>query len=126
MIRRPPRSTLFPYTTLFRSAARVAEKVRLWRQNTLLRGRPASGGGGRGGDPLEALGVSPAMRHLADQVRLLATSERTTVLLTGERGTGKGGVARLSHDLSPRATGAFVEVNCGGLSATFLDSELFG
>ena len=102
------------------AAARVGEKVRLWRQNTLLRGRPA------GADPLDSLGVSPAMRHLADQVRLLAASERTTVLLTGESGTGKGWVARLLHELSPRAKGPFVEVNCGGLSATFLDSELFG
>jgi len=104
------------------AAARVGEKVRLWRQNLLLRGRPA---GGRD-DPLESLGVSPAMRHFADQVRLLAASERTTVLLTGESGTGKGWVARLIHELSERAQGPFVEVNCGGLSATFLDSELFG
>lgn len=102
------------------AAARVGEKVRLWRQNKLLRARPISG------DPLESLGVSPGMRHLADQVRLLAESDRTTVLLTGESGTGKGWVARLVHDLSARARGPFVEVNCGGLSATFLDSELFG
>jgi len=48
------------------------------------------------------------------------------VLLTGESGTGKGWVARIIHQLSPRGSGPFVEVNCGGLSATFLDSELFG
>src|SRR6266516_3445231 len=55
-----------------------------------------------------------------------AVSERSTVLLTGESGTGKGWVARIIHHLSPRASGPFVEVNCGGLSATFLESELFG
>src|SRR5205807_5651321 len=66
------------------------------------------------------------MQELARQITLLAASERTTVLLTGESGTGKGWVARLVHRLSPRASAAFVEVNCGGLSATFLESELFG
>ena len=66
------------------------------------------------------------MQVLAKQVELLAASERSTVLLQGESGTGKGWVARVIHNLSPRSGGPFVEVNCGGLSATFLDSELFG
>jgi len=57
---------------------------------------------------------------------MLAGSERTTVLLTGESGTGKGWVAHLVHNLSPRKAGPFVDVNCAGLSATFLESELFG
>jgi transcriptional regulator with PAS, ATPase and Fis domain len=48
------------------------------------------------------------------------------VLLIGESGTGKGWVARMIHNLSPRAKAPIVEVNAGGLSATFLDSELFG
>ena len=66
------------------------------------------------------------MQEFAHQVGLLAQSERTTVLLNGESGTGKGWVARMIHDLSPRAKAPFVEVNCAGLNATFLDSELFG
>jgi transcriptional regulator with PAS, ATPase and Fis domain len=66
------------------------------------------------------------MQDFAHQVALLAQSERTTVLLTGESGTGKGWVARTIHDLSPRAKNPFVEVNCAGLNATVLDSELFG
>jgi transcriptional regulator of aromatic amino acid metabolism len=73
-----------------------------------------------------AVGVSPAMRALERQLALMAQSERTTVLLTGESGTGKGRVARLLHAASPRGAGPFVEVNCGGLTATFLDDELFG
>src|SRR5207244_11112468 len=75
---------------------------------------------------LESLGVSPAIRELGRQVELLAASERSTVLLTGESGTGKGWVARVIHHLSPRAGGPFLEVNCGGLSATFRESEMFG
>ncbi len=102
------------------AAARVVEKARLARENELLRVRAHLAEGP------DSLGVSPAMRELARQVELLGASERTTVLLTGESGTGKGWVARLIHRLSARGPGPFVEVNCGGLSATFLDSELFG
>src|SRR5205807_1514602 len=71
-------------------------------------------------------GVRPGRQELARQIELLAASERSTVLLSGESGTGKGWVARVIHNLSPRSDGPFVEVNCAGLSATFLDSELFG
>jgi DNA-binding NtrC family response regulator len=100
--------------------ARVAEKARLSRQNARLRALDHEGKG------IGSLGVSPAMQDLARQIELLAATDRSTVLLQGESGTGKGWVARIVHNLSPRASGPFVEVNCGGLSATFLDSELFG
>jgi DNA-binding NtrC family response regulator len=107
-------------THLGAAAARVSEKVRLMRQNALLRAHEHLEEG------LESLGVSPQMQELGRQVQLLAASDRTTVLLTGESGTGKGWVARVVHHLSPRAAGPFVEVNCAGLSGTFLASELFG
>jgi len=102
------------------ATARVADKVRLRRVNEALLGQTAAGPG------LDSLGTSSAMQEFAHQVALLAQSERTTVLLTGESGTGKGWVARMMHDRSPRAKAPFVEVNCAGLNATFLDSELFG
>lgn len=102
------------------AAARAGDKVRLRRVNELLQSQVAPGQG------LDSLGRSPAMQEFARQVGLLAQSERTTVLLVGESGTGKGWVARMIHNLSPRAKAPFVEVNAGGLSATFLDSELFG
>src|SRR6266545_955962 len=86
------------------ATARVAEKVRLARENALLRGR----------------------HHLADGIELLAQSDKTVALLTGERGTGKGWVARSIHRLSPRAAAPLAEMNCGGLSPTSVDSELFG
>jgi len=102
------------------ATARVCEKVRLARQNALLCARDHEQAG------LDSLGVSPAMRELGRQIELLAASERSTVLLTGESGTGKGWVARAIHHLSPRASSPFVEVHCGGFSAPFLESELFG
>ena len=102
------------------ATARVADKARLRRVNEALLVQSAPGHG------LDSLGTSSGMQDFAHQVALLAQSERTTVLLTGESGTGKGWVARMMHDLSPRARAPFVEVNCAGLNATFLDSELFG
>jgi DNA-binding NtrC family response regulator len=98
---------------------RALEKVDLKRANRLLAERMGQG------EP-EGLGPSPKMRALARQVELLSASERTGVLLLGESGTGKGWVAQQLHARSPRSRGPFVEVNCAGLSATFLDSELFG
>ena len=107
-------------THLAAATARVVEKVRLSHQNALLRARDHETEG------LSSLGVSPVMRDLERQVELLAASERSTVLLQGESGTGKGWVARIIHNLSARSQGPFIEVNCGSLSATFLDSEMFG
>jgi DNA-binding NtrC family response regulator len=102
------------------ATARVADKARLRRVNEALLVQSAPDHG------LDSLGTSSGMQDFAHQVALLAQSERTTVLLTGESGTGKGWVARMIHDLSPRSKAPFVEVNCAGLNATFLDSELFG
>ncbi|HEX6534426.1 MAG TPA: sigma-54 dependent transcriptional regulator [Gemmatimonadaceae bacterium] len=72
------------------------------------------------------LGGSPAMRELAHQVELLAASDRTTVLLIGESGTGKGRLAEVIHALSPRAHAPLVEATCAGTTAEVLDVELFG
>ncbi len=68
---------------------------------------------------------SAAMLQIFDLIRNLRTSE-TTVLLTGERGTGKELVARAIHENSPRRKGDFVAVNCGGLTLDLLEAELFG
>jgi len=68
---------------------------------------------------------SPAMRGIFDVLPQAAASE-STVLLLGETGTGKELLARAVHDLSGRAGGPFVPVNCGALPDTLLESELFG
>ena len=101
------------------AADRAWEKVELRRRYRYFSERqtPASG--------IEALGRSPIMRDIARQIGMLAARD-ATVLITGETGTGKGWVAQLLHRLSARAAAPFVEINGAGLSATFLDSKLFG
>lgn len=71
------------------------------------------------------IGSSPAMQEVFRLTRRVAEAS-TTVLLTGETGTGKELVARAIHEMSPRASGPFIRVNCGALSESLLESELFG
>jgi two-component system response regulator AtoC len=72
-----------------------------------------------------AIGSGAAMRAVARTTRQVAAS-RACVLLVGETGTGKELVARAIHDLSPRASGPYIRVNCGALTESLLESELFG
>ena len=65
------------------------------------------------------------MRALFDTIRLAAPSG-VNILVQGENGTGKELVATALHDLSPRAAGPFVKVNCAAIPAGLLESELFG
>ena len=71
------------------------------------------------------IGDSAQMQEVYDVTRKVAPSS-ATVLLTGETGTGKELIARALHNLSNRATGPFIRVNCGALSESLLESELFG
>ena len=66
-----------------------------------------------------------AMRAIFDAIRSVAET-RATILIQGESGTGKTGLARSIHQSSSRADRPFVEVNCGALPDTLLESELFG
>lgn len=109
----------FRWQHLEAAADRAWEKSRLRKHKRLLESHDA------GATALEGLGESPAMRQLAAQLALVAGGS-APVLLTGETGTGKGWVARAIHNISSRASAPFVAINCAGLSATFLDTELFG
>ena len=75
--------------------------------------------------PLGIVNQSTAMRQVVDLARRVAKVD-STVLITGESGSGKERIARLVHDESTRAAGAFIAVNCGAITETLLESELFG
>src|SRR5688500_3998188 len=71
------------------------------------------------------IGAGPAMQSVYALTRQVARSN-ASVLLLGETGTGKELIAKAVHQLSPRGSGPFVRVNCGALSESLLESELFG
>ncbi len=71
------------------------------------------------------VGESTVMREVFSQLEKIAASD-ATVLIEGETGTGKEGVAESIHDASPRASRPFVVVDCSAIPANLLESELFG
>ncbi len=89
-------------------------------ENTELKERLV-GMAGRG----SILGESPAIQKLRDMIATVAPND-TTVMIRGESGTGKELIARAIHAGSPRRYRPIVPINCGGLSETLLESELFG
>ena len=99
---------------------KAVEKVQVNREVTVLRRQLKET---RGLGPL--LGVSPAMQEIYGLIEMAAPSP-APVLVLGETGTGKELVARTIHELSPRAKGPFVAVNCSAIPETLLESELFG
>lgn len=82
----------------------------------------------RVGDPYRfenIISKSPRMREIFEMIRNLADLD-TTVLITGETGTGKERVAHAIHQHSHRRDQRFMRINCGALTETLLESELFG
>ncbi|HQG45942.1 MAG TPA: sigma-54 dependent transcriptional regulator, partial [bacterium] len=71
------------------------------------------------------IGNSPAIRKVFATIRKVADSD-SHVLITGKSGTGKELVAKALHYSSPRRRGRFVAINCGAITETLIESELFG
>ena len=73
----------------------------------------------------EVVGADPRMRKVFELIEAVAPT-RTTVLITGESGVGKSLVAQAIHRASPRRDKVYVELSCGSIPETLLESELFG
>ncbi|KPV40409.1 histidine kinase [Thiohalorhabdus denitrificans] len=96
------------------------QQVRLVRENSLLKRRLRDEQADFG-----MVGSSPAMEPVFERIRKVADIP-CNVLITGESGTGKELVARALHDAGERAEQPFVVIDCGALTDTLLESELFG
>jgi len=107
---------------LVKTVHKALERRALMAENEALKAQLADLGapGGR-----TLVGQSPAFRILMETLRQAAAAQ-ATVLLVGQSGTGKELAARALHELSPRASGPFVAVNCGAIPETLLEAELFG
>jgi len=74
----------------------------------------------------DLVGLSPAIREVQTRIDQVSHAPDTTVLITGQSGTGKELVARCVHERSARRHGPFVAVNCAALTESLLEAELFG
>ncbi|MCF7826770.1 MAG: sigma-54 dependent transcriptional regulator, partial [Candidatus Marinimicrobia bacterium] len=74
----------------------------------------------------DIVGTSKPMQKVYRFIYQVAESSKTTVMIRGETGTGKGLVARSIHFQSPRSKHPFIEVNCSAIQPSLLESELFG
>jgi len=99
---------------------RALEKQAIVHENRALRAGQRKMGSLSG-----IIGQSEKMSELFRMIEAVAR-EQSTILITGESGTGKELVARAIHDMSDRAEKPFIPINCGALTETLLESELFG
>ena len=110
----------FPFDHLLHVLATALEQRRLKTENAYLRSQLDDRYRFEG-----IVGRSEPMRKLFDVLETVAATA-STILVTGETGTGKELVARAIHHNSPRRTQRFVALNCGAIPETLLEAELFG
>jgi two-component system, NtrC family, response regulator AtoC len=108
----------FSFDRLDATVAHMLELTALRREVRVLRDKQGPGSA--------VLGESPAIREVMELVARVAPAASTTVLITGETGTGKGVIAKALHQASPRAAKSFVNVTCSALAESVMESELFG
>ncbi len=107
------------------SLQRVADKLKATEKELQARRHAIAEVARDAYEPLGIVAQSPAMRDAVDLARRVAKVD-STLLITGESGSGKERIARLVHAESTRASGPFIAVNCGAITETLLESELFG
>jgi DNA-binding NtrC family response regulator len=98
----------------------LSEHLSIREENAQLRRRLAEAG-----ELGSLIGRSRAMRRVVTLVEQLAPSS-SSVVITGESGSGKEVVARTIHELSPRSKGLYVAINCAAIAESLMESELFG
>jgi len=110
----------FDFQELKLMIERIIQSIKLKNENRLLKRRLSSKRHRYG-----MIGDTPAMRSLFSTIEKIA-EVNCCAIISGESGTGKELVARALHDYSPRREAPFVAIDCGALSDTLLESELFG
>ncbi|HEX5804423.1 MAG TPA: sigma-54 dependent transcriptional regulator [Azospira sp.] len=132
-----PRLPPFLFMTAFGSIDRAVELLKAGAADYVtkpfdvdvlvhkVRGLAEGYGAGGEGERDQTLGISPAMRRIADSLPRLARNA-TALLITGESGVGKEHVARLYHHHAVGEAGAFVAVNCASIPESLMEAELFG
>jgi two-component system, NtrC family, response regulator AtoC len=78
------------------------------------------------GEAPDIVGRTQIMKNLCDLLQKVVAGETTTILLEGESGTGKDLFAKTIHQLSPRHSRPFLDINCSAIQETLVESELFG
>lgn len=104
-------------------AQRALESTALQREVRALR---QARGDGSGSTVDRIIGESPAVKRAKSLLARIAQSPASTVLLTGESGTGKDLAAQVLHSQSERASGPFLTITCSAVPDSLLESELFG